>query len=64
MKTEKKLKLDRLSSNELANKEAYQTKGGMPICPCYCYCDTTTLKLSERSFDSNDVYQTRITGNY
>ncbi|RPH30737.1 MAG: rSAM-modified peptide [Bacteroidales bacterium] len=57
MKTSKKLKLDTLSSNELENKEANQIKGGQPICRCFCFCDTTTVKISERSFDSRDVYQ-------
>ncbi len=39
MKKEKKLKLDTLNSNELANKEAAQINGGaVQICNCTCYC--------------------------
>ncbi|NOU15953.1 MAG: rSAM-modified peptide [Bacteroidales bacterium] len=52
----KKLKLDTLSSHELANREANQIKGGLPICRCYCYCDTLDQKYSERSFDSQGEY--------
>ncbi|NVO09201.1 MAG: hypothetical protein HXX16_04490 [Bacteroidales bacterium] len=46
-----------LSSNELENREANQIRGGMTICLCIYYCDTTALKASERSFDSSDTYQ-------
>jgi len=56
----KKLKLDTLSSHELANREANQIKGGQPICLCYCYCDTLEQRYSERSFDSNDIYQFHV----
>lgn len=39
MKKEKKLKLDTLSSNELASKEAAQISGGVvQVCNCTCYC--------------------------
>ncbi|RPH30736.1 MAG: rSAM-modified peptide [Bacteroidales bacterium] len=54
MKTEKKLKLNTLSSNELASKEANQIKGGRPICTCYCYCNGAEerffLRMDERNF--------------
>ncbi len=39
MKKEKKLKLDTLSSNELASKEAAQITGGAS----YCYCLVSLL---------------------
>ncbi len=39
MKKEKKLKLDTLSSKELASKEAAKINGGaVQICNCTCYC--------------------------
>jgi natural product precursor len=40
MKKEKQLKLDTLSSSELANREANQIRGGeTTICYCTCYCN-------------------------
>lgn len=48
MKTEKKLKLDTLSSNELSSKEATQIIGGVVICSCYCICVSYEDKLFTR----------------
>jgi natural product precursor len=55
MKKEKQLKLDTLSSSELANKEANQIRGGATtICYCYCTCNTNSerfaLHLEDKSF--------------
>ena len=54
MKTMKKLKLDTLSSNELANKEANQIIGGVTYCSCYCSCysidDRFLTRVDDRVF--------------
>lgn len=59
MKTEKKLKLDKLSSNELSSKEATQVKGGVIICSCYCTCvsyeDRLFTRMDERLFVRNET---------
>lgn len=57
MKT-KKLKLDSLSEKELANKEANEVRGGLPICRCICYCidyeDRIFNRIEERTFVYNE----------
>jgi len=54
MKTEKKLKLDALSSNELENKEANQIRGG-GICGCICTCYTIDERIYVR-IEERDYY--------
>jgi natural product precursor len=60
MKKEKQLKLDTLSSSELANKEANQIIGGeATICYCTCYCNSAEervfLRIDEKYSVSVDT---------
>ena len=60
MKKVKNLKLDTLSSNELANKEANQIRGGSAICPCLCTCPSTEERIFIRMDEKLAVYNDNL----